>query len=36
MKNKPVDIAGFLKLVLEALDAAGVEYMIGGAIAEWI
>ena len=35
MKNKSLDIAGFLKLVLEALDAAGVEYLIGGAIAEW-
>ncbi len=35
MKKKPLDLAGFLKLVLEALDAAGVEYLIGGAIAEW-
>jgi len=35
MKNKPLDIAGFLKLVLGALDASGVEYLIGGAIAEW-
>src|SRR5690349_10747298 len=35
MKNKSLDIAGFLKLVLEALNAAGVEYLIGGAIAEW-
>ena len=35
MKNKPLDLAGFLKLVIEALDAAGVEYLIGGAIAEW-
>ena len=35
MKNKPLDIAHFLKLVIEALDAAGVEYLIGGAIAEW-
>ena len=35
MKNKPLDIAGFLKLVIEALDAAGVDYLIGGAIAEW-
>jgi hypothetical protein len=35
MKNKPLDIAGFLKLMIEALDAAGVEYLIGGAIAEW-
>jgi hypothetical protein len=35
MKNNPLDIAGFLKLVIEALEAAGVEYLIGGAIAEW-
>ena len=35
MKNKNLDIAGFLKLVIEALNAAGVEYLIGGAIAEW-
>jgi hypothetical protein len=35
MTNKPLDIAGFLKLVIEALNASGVEYLIGGAIAEW-
>jgi hypothetical protein len=35
MKNTSLDIAGFLKLVIEALNAAGVEYLIGGAIAEW-
>src|SRR5512141_396449 len=35
MTNKPLDIAGFLRLVLEALEAAGIEYLIGGAIAEW-
>lgn len=35
MKKQVLDIVGFLKLVLEALDAAGVEYLIGGAIAEW-
>ena len=35
MPNKPLDIAKFLKLVIEALNAAGVEYLIGGAIAEW-
>ena len=29
MKNNPVDIAGVLKLVIEALQAAGVEYLIG-------
>ena len=35
MTKKALDIAGFLKLVIEALNAAGVEYLIGGAIAEW-
>lgn len=35
MKDQPLDITGFLKLMLESLEAAGVEYMIGGAIAEW-
>src|SRR5215216_6172866 len=35
MKNKSLDIAGFLKLVIEALNAAGIDYLIGGAIAEW-
>src|ERR1051325_11480458 len=34
MKNKSRGRAVFLKLVIEALDAAGVEYLIGGAIAE--
>ena len=35
MKKKTLDIAGFLKLVIDALQAAGVEYLIGGAIAAW-
>jgi hypothetical protein len=35
MTKKPLDIASFLRLVIEALNAAGVEYLIGGAIAEW-
>ena len=35
MKHRPLDIAGFLKLVIDALEAAGVDYLIGGAIAEW-
>ena len=35
MKKKPLDIAGFLKLVIEALDAARVDYLVVGAIAEW-
>lgn len=35
MTNKPLEIAGFLSLVIEALNAAGIEYLIGGAIAAW-
>ena len=35
MTKRTLDIAGFLKLVIEALEAAGIEYLIGGAIAEW-
>jgi hypothetical protein len=35
MKDHPADITEFLKLVLEALEAAKVDYLIGGAVAEW-
>jgi len=35
MSNKVLDITGFIKLILEALKASKVDYMIGGAIAEW-
>jgi len=35
MSTKVLDITGFLKLILEALKASNVDYMIGGAIAEW-
>ncbi|HSL45498.1 MAG TPA: hypothetical protein VK897_18835 [Anaerolineales bacterium] len=35
MTTKPLDIAGFLRLVIDALNAAKVEYLIGGVIAEW-
>jgi len=35
MNDQPLDITGFLKLILETLEVSGVEYMIGGAIAEW-
>ena len=35
MKDKLLDITGFLKLMLETLKAAEVDYLIGGAIAEW-
>jgi hypothetical protein len=34
-KDQPLDITGFLKLILDALKVSGVEYLIGGAIAEW-
>jgi len=34
MNDQPLDIADFLKLILETLEVSGVEYMIGGAIAE--
>lgn len=33
--DQPLDITDFLKLILEALEAAEIEYLIGGAIAEW-
>jgi hypothetical protein len=35
MNDQPLDITEFLKLILESLEVAGVEYLIGGAIAEW-
>ena len=35
MKSKPLDIIEFLKHVIDALEASGIEYLIGGAIAEW-
>lgn len=35
MTDQPLEITAFLKLILDALKAAKVEYLIGGAIAEW-
>lgn len=35
MSDQPLNITEFLKLILEALESAGVDYLIGGAIAEW-
>lgn len=35
MNDQPLDITDFLKLILESIEVAGVEYLIGGAIAEW-
>lgn len=35
MTKQVLDIVGFLKLVLDALKAAHIDYLIGGAIAGW-
>ncbi len=35
MTKQVLDIVGFLKLVLDALKVAHIDYLIGGAIAEW-
>ena len=35
MTDQPLDITAFLKLILDVLKASKVEYLIGGAIAEW-
>lgn len=35
MRDHPSDITDFLELILEALESAGVDYLIGGAVAEW-
>jgi len=35
MKDQLLDITSFLKLILESLEAAKIDYLIGGAIAEW-
>lgn len=35
MSESGLDYAVFVRLVLDALEAAGVEYLIGGAVATW-
>lgn len=35
MGAEPHDYAAFVKLVIDALEAAGVDYLIGGAVAVW-
>lgn len=35
MNSRPLEITEFLKLVIEALKSANIDYLIGGAIAEW-
>jgi hypothetical protein len=35
MSEQALDYAGFIRLVLEALEASRVEYLIGGAVAAW-
>lgn len=35
MPEHPLEYADFVRLVLDALEAAGVPYLIGGAVAAW-
>lgn len=35
MTDQPLGYADFVHLVIEALQAAGIEYLIGGAVAAW-
>lgn len=35
MTHKPLDIAGFIKLLIDTLSGAKVDYLVGGAIGEW-
>jgi len=35
MTEQPLGYADFVHLVIEALQAAGIEYLIGGAVAAW-
>jgi hypothetical protein len=35
MSEQPLDYLDFVRLVLDALQTAGVEYLIGGAVAAW-
>ena len=35
MSDKQLGFSGFIKLMIEALEAAKVDYLIGGAIAAW-
>ena len=35
MNNEVLSYEGFVRLVIKALESAGIEYMIGGAVAAW-
>jgi hypothetical protein len=35
MNDEILSYEGFVRLVLEAIESAGIEYMIGGAVAAW-
>jgi hypothetical protein len=35
MSSELLDYAGFVRLVIEALEAAGTQYLVGGAVAAW-
>jgi hypothetical protein len=36
MNTKPIDLIEFLHPLLDALQSAGIEYMLGSAIARWV
>jgi hypothetical protein len=35
MNNEPISYGAFVRLVLDALEAAGIDYLIGGAVGAW-
>ena len=35
MNEEILSYEGFVRLVLQALESAGIQYMIGGAVAAW-
>jgi hypothetical protein len=35
MNNDPISYGAFVRLVLDALEDAGIDYLIGGAVAAW-
>jgi hypothetical protein len=36
MNDQQIGYAGFIRMVIDALEAAGVEYLVGGAVAVWV
>lgn len=36
MNDKQIEYAEFIRMVIDALEASGVEYLVGGAVAVWV